>query len=203
MLSSTAVFAGNGNDTLWPKHSLRLEIAGKALVGVGITYEFAWRNPKKTKHPRAFNSLEINASYPLIEEMITSAAINRNWYLGAKRKWTMTCGIGAAAMICFSPTPKELRQYYDEHPEYGRGRYVYPVEPWLLGNISCRYRFNRMFVQGSITPFLYYDRAYNYTFVGGPWAGVSVGIRLGDGEKRKLKPTSAIESSDENNPDTE
>lgn len=177
MVSCSLIFARNSNDTLFPQNSLRLEIGGKSLLGPGVTFERAWRNKNKTKHPRAFNSVDATIGYAGYIFIIAGVGTNRNWYLGDRRKWRMSCGISVAALICPDPTPKEIREYYDSLESFG-GEYINPIEPWLFGNISCRYTFKRMFAQASFTPVLYYDRAYNEGFISWPWGGLSVGIRL-------------------------
>jgi hypothetical protein len=160
-----------------PQNSLRFEILGKSLWGAGFVFEKAWRNPTKTKHPRAFSSIDASIGYALIDYIVTGIGINRNWYLGGRKKWIMNCGISGAALICLNPTPKATRELYERTQFYG-GWYVNPIEPWLLGHVSWRYTFRRTFVQASIMPLLHYDRAYNRGFILWPWAGASVGINL-------------------------
>jgi hypothetical protein len=159
-----------------PQNSLRLEVGGKSL-GIGFTFERAWRNQNKTKHPLAFNSAEVNVGYAGSGFIITSAGINRNRYAGIKRSWVISCGLAGALRISTNPTPKEMRDYYDSTQIYS-GQYINPIEPLLLGNVSCRYTFNRIFLQASFVPVLYYDRAYNRGFLFWPWGGLSVGINL-------------------------
>jgi hypothetical protein len=176
MLMCSALFA-RSNDPVFPQNSLRVEIGGKAILGAGITFERAWRNQNKTKYPRAFNSVDANVSYMYPDYIVTSVGINQNWYVGARKKWTISCGIALAGLICLDPTPKEVRAYYDSIQFYG-GNYTNPIEPWLLGNVSCRYTFHKLFVQASVLPILYYDRAYNRGLGYGTWSGASVGINL-------------------------
>jgi hypothetical protein len=169
--------AAQGADPVLPQNSLRVEIAGKTILGVGFTFEHAWRNENKKRHPRAFNSVDATVGYAGYIFIITGVGINRNWYLGMRKKWIVSCGTTFAALICPDPTPKQMREYYDNAQIYSR-EYINPVEPWLLGNISCRYTFRRAFIQGSFTPVLFYDRAYNTGFNYGPLGGVSVGFNL-------------------------
>lgn len=175
-LVTTAALAGS-DDTLLPRNSLRLEIAGKSLAGAGFTFERAWRNENQAKHPRAFNSAEMTVGYAGYIFGIISVGVNRNWHLGVKRKWTLGCDLAVAALICPDPTSKAMRNYYDSAQIYS-GEYINPVEPWLSGNVSCRYTFGRMFAQAAFTPVIAYDRAYNRGFFGGPWGGLSVGMQF-------------------------
>jgi hypothetical protein len=159
-----------------PFNSLRLEFAGKTVGGLGFTFEHAWQK-QSTKHVRAFNSVEATVGYMGYVFMVASIGGNRNWYLGQRKRWTFNCGLAVGARICPDPTSKEIREYYDSTGIYS-GEYLTPLQPWFFGNISCRYRFRRMFVQASFVPVLFYEKASRAGWTYGPWGGVSVGLRF-------------------------
>jgi hypothetical protein len=166
----------NSDDTLYPRNSIRVDVGGKALGGIGFAFERNLKKRHPEKHPRAFTSIEAGISYPIFYEsaLFSGIGINRNWFLGRRNKWVLNTGIYAGTLIAFNPTPKAIRQMYKDTKFYG-GHIVPPVEPWIVGEIGIRYLLERWLFKISFTPVLYYN-SLTERFYTGPWAGASWGF---------------------------
>lgn len=179
VLICSSCFSQNAEDTLWSKNSIRFDVLGKTIGGVGIAFERNLEKRRPGKHPRAFTSIEGCIDYPVLfgyDYFMPGFGVRRNWSSRNKRMIFYT-GISAGAFICFSPTPKHVRNYYDSTHFYG-GWYVNPVEPLLLGDAGMKYLFDHFYIAVSFTPVLGYDRAYDTGLYVYPWGGISFGFRF-------------------------
>jgi len=177
-LIAVSGFSKNSGDTLLPKNSVRMDIAGKAFGGIGFVYERNLRKKYPEKYPRAYTSFETGISYPFVLEdpyLMPGIGINRNWSLSHTNRIYLIAGLYGCALISLNPTPKAIREMYDSTHFYG-GRYVNPVEPYLFGDIGIKIFFHHFFTKICFTPVLRYDRIIEDRFYVFPWGGVSIGI---------------------------
>jgi hypothetical protein len=179
MLICNCCFSQNAEDTLWSKNSMRFDVAGKALAGIGVVFERNLAKKHPEKHSRAFTSVEAGISYQFFLEdprLFPGIGINRNWILGRNGKIILNAGVYGGPMISLDPTPKSVRQMYKDMNFYG-GWVINPVEPWLIGDLGVKYMFERWFIKIGFTPLLVYNPFFR-RFTAGPWAGISFGFRL-------------------------
>lgn len=179
MLISVAGLSKNGHDTLLPKNSIRIDIAGTSFGGIGVVFEKNLAKKKPEKYQRAFTSVEVGISYPILVDysyLMSGIGIRRNW-ISKNNRMIFYAGMYGCALICFDPTPKELRNYYDSIQFYG-GNYVNPIEPLLFGELGMKYSFKRIYLSAIFTPILRYDRAYNTGLYAYPWGGIGIGFVL-------------------------
>ncbi len=179
MLLSVAGFSKEREDTLWSRNSIRMEIAGKSLLGFRFVYERTLLKRHPEKHPKAFTSIEAGISYPVgyLTNVMPGFGINRNWKVSQKDKVYFNIGMYAATLIALEPTPKNIRELYKDSVGIPT-EVINPVEPWFFLDIGIKYVFNRAFLQLNITPFMFYDRVYNDRFYAYPWLGISMGFKL-------------------------
>ncbi|CAN5852465.1 hypothetical protein BH11BAC7_BH11BAC7_23250 [soil metagenome] len=179
ILISVAGFSKDAGDSLWSRNSIRVDVGGKALLGIGITFERSLIKKDPEKHSRAFTSVEAGMSFNFVytASVMPGLGINRNWYLFKNRLFIADAGIYIATKISFNPSPKEIRDMYkgwNSIPE----NIDYPVEPCLFGQLGVRMIKGRWFFNVSLTPLLYYHRIYAHKIDVIPWAGISAGFKI-------------------------
>lgn len=170
-------FSQSSGDSLWARNTISLNVGGKALGFLGITYERKLKKKYPEKHPRAFTSVEAGISNPFFDDrLFPGIGLNRNWFLGHRNRWVFNTGIYSGLVIAFTPTPKATRQLYKETNFYG-GNFVSPVEFWALGEVGIRCLLKPCIFKISFTPVCYYNSLMN-RFYGAPWVGVAVGFNF-------------------------
>ena len=180
MLISVAAFSKSAEDTLWSRNSLRLDLLGKTFGGVGVVWERDLIKKHPEKHPRAFTSVEIGISCPILvdENIMPGFGVSRNWYLFKRKRFIADVGIYLAAKIDFTPSSREKRDMYDGWsaiPTFVE----YPLEPFLIGDIGLKMLLGKSwFIKLSLNPMVYYEKIYARELSVLPWAGVSFGFRL-------------------------
>jgi hypothetical protein len=173
-------FGKTGEDTLLSRNTLRFDIVGKAFGGIGIVFERDLANKHSEKHPNAFTSAEIGISDPYLFydfNLMPGLGINRNWYLFKRKRFIADVGIYAAVKIDFSPSRKEIRDYYKGWSSIP-GYIEYPFVPYLIGDFGLKMLFEQWFIKLSLNPMIYYEQIYAHRLSAIPWAGISFGFRF-------------------------
>ncbi len=177
VLLSISGFSRNTGDTLLPRNSLCIGVAGRFVEGIGFNYEFILAKKKLNNYPKVFTSLEANLGYAGYIFVISGIGISRNWSLMKNHRMYFNVGVIGSGLIALPPTPKYIREMYKNTSNIPV-EVLHPIEPWLFGNFGMRYFFHRYFIQLSFTPFLFYDRVYKHRFYESPWGEISFGINF-------------------------
>src|ERR1044072_4155852 len=165
-------FSKNLGDTLFPKATLSLEIAGKAFGGIGFIYEKPLEKRNPEKHPSAFTSIEAGISYPFIyfADVMPGFGVNRNWFLFHHKKFIADAGIYFGAVLSFDPTPKYIRDQYKGMNTIPIAL-EYPFEPCLFSDLGLKMLLKKGFIKINLNPLIFYQRIYARQLDAYPWAG--------------------------------
>lgn len=179
MLVSVPVFSQDRGDSLWSRNSIRIDVGGKALGGVGIVFERKLLKKHPDRRPQAFTSVEFGISDPLLLDLniMPGLGASRNWYLFKHKRFVADAGIYMALKIDFEPTKKEIRESYKGWsgvPLYIR----YPFVPYLFSDIGLKMMFEKWFIKLSLNPVIYYEQIYAHRLTVLPWGGISFGFKL-------------------------
>lgn len=178
MLMGVVGFSMDVSDSLWLRNSIRIDVGGTSFA-IGFNFEGIIKANKKEKKHSAFTSWQAGINYPVLFDYtyaMPGIGIRRNW-LSRKGKVVLYSGVYGGALICFKPTPKAVRNFYDSTQFYG-GNYVNPIEALLFGEVGIKFSFPNSYLSVGFTPVFGYDRAYNKGFFAYPWGGIGMGFFL-------------------------
>lgn len=155
--------------------TLGLTVYGTALIGPGIAYDHSFANKQK-----GYAYWRAELSFPFLWEPGLFPCLGSGYCrsISKNKKFFVGVGLNVGTLIAFKPTPKTLRDYWDSIDFYG-GNYVYPVELFVIPELNMSYIAKRWFIRLELTPLLVYDRVGEDRIRVVPWAGVTIGLRIG------------------------